>query len=93
MLFVRFTRPKYLARFVDKKRLSDNGVANSSKTQCNFNYNAQAVGVGIRYKTPVGPVRFDLGYAVNPTRYPVQENDETLSLRRINIFFSIGQTF
>ena len=64
-----------------------------SKTPCNFNYNAQAVGVGVRYKTPVGPVRFDLGYAINPTRYPVQESDETLSLRRINIFFSIGQTF
>jgi outer membrane translocation and assembly module TamA len=64
-----------------------------SKTPCNFNYNAQAVGVGVRYKTPVGPVRFDLGYALNPTRYPVQEDNETLSLRRINIFFSIGQTF
>jgi outer membrane protein insertion porin family len=65
----------------------------SSKTPCNFNYDSQAVGTGIRYKTPVGPVRFDLGYALNPTRYPVQENKETLSLRRINIFFSIGQTF
>jgi len=64
-----------------------------SKTPCNFNYDAQAVGVGVRYKTPVGPVRFDLGYAINPTRYPVQESNETLSLRRINIFFSIGQTF
>jgi outer membrane protein insertion porin family len=64
-----------------------------SNTPCNFNYNSQAVGTGIRYKTPVGPVRFDLGYALNPTRYPVQEDKETLSLRRINIFFSIGQTF
>ncbi len=49
--------------------------------------------MGIRYKTPVGPVRFDLGYALNPTRYPVQETGQTLSLRRINVFFSIGQTF
>jgi outer membrane protein assembly complex protein YaeT len=63
------------------------------KTPCNFNYDSQAVGMGIRYKTPVGPVRFDLGYALNPTRYPVQETDQTLSLRRINVFFSIGQTF
>ncbi len=64
-----------------------------SDTPCNFSYNSQAIGTGIRYKTPVGPVRFDLGYALNPTRYPVQEHAETESLRRINVFFSIGQTF
>lgn len=65
----------------------------SSNTPCNFNYNSQAVGLGIRYKTPVGPVRLDLGYALNPTRYPVQEDSDARSLRRINVFFSIGQTF
>jgi outer membrane protein assembly complex protein YaeT len=64
-----------------------------SKTPCNYNYDSQALGIGVRYKTPVGPVRFDLGYALNPTRYPVQETGQTLSLRRINVFFSIGQTF
>ena len=64
-----------------------------SKVPCNFNYDVQAVGMGLRYKTPVGPVRFDLGYTLNPTRYPVQELNETESLRRINVFFSIGQTF
>jgi len=67
--------------------------AQNSKTPCNFSYDSQAVGLGIRYKTPVGPVRFDLGYAVNATRYPVQDVPETLSLRRINVYFSIGQTF
>ncbi len=66
---------------------------------CNFSYNPQAIGAGIRYKTPVGPVRFDLGYNFNPTRYPIQENNTvpprptTQTLRHINIFFSIGQTF
>jgi outer membrane protein assembly factor BamA len=25
-----------------------------------------AVGFGIRYKTPVGPLRVDLGYSINP---------------------------
>ena len=64
-----------------------------SKTPCNFSYNSQALGMGIRYKTPVGPVRFDLGYALNPTRYPVQELNQSYSLRRINVYFSIGQTF
>ena len=53
--------------------IADCSAANS-KTLCNFNYDSQAIGMGIRYKTPVGPVRFDLGYAVNATRYPVQED-------------------
>ena len=65
----------------------------NSTVSCNFSYNPQAVGMGIRYKTPVGPVRFDLGYNFNPTRYPIQEKDEVETLRHINIFFSIGQTF
>lgn len=67
--------------------------AHDSKLPCNFSYDSQAIGMGIRYKTPVGPVRFDLGYALNATRYPVQEADETPSLRRVNVYFSIGQTF
>lgn len=35
----------------------------------NFNYAAQAPGIGLRYKTPVGPVRVDLAYALNPTQF------------------------
>lgn len=71
-----------------------------SKVPCNFSYNPQAIGMGIRYKTPVGPVRFDLGYNFNPTRYPIQnptppiqEQGKVETLRHINFFFSIGQTF
>ena len=64
-----------------------------SNVLCNFSYNPQAIGTGIRYKTPIGPVRFDLGYNFNPTRYPIQLDDKVETLRRINVFFSIGQTF
>jgi outer membrane protein assembly factor BamA len=60
---------------------------------CNFAYNPQAVGIGIRYKTPVGPVRGDIGYNLSPTRYPVRENDTIETLHHVNFFFSIGQTF
>jgi outer membrane protein assembly factor BamA len=31
-----------------------------------FNYMEHAVGFGIRYKTPVGPLRVDLAYSINP---------------------------
>ncbi len=34
-----------------------------------FNYMVHAVGFGVRYKTPIGPVRGDLAYSINPPRY------------------------
>jgi outer membrane protein assembly complex protein YaeT len=34
-----------------------------------FNYMLQAVGFGIRYRTPIGPVRGDLAYSINPPAY------------------------
>jgi outer membrane protein insertion porin family len=34
-----------------------------------FDYAAQAAGFGIRYRTPLGPVRVDLAYALNPPNY------------------------
>jgi outer membrane protein assembly complex protein YaeT len=41
-------------------------------------------GLGIRYKTPIGPVRMDVGYQINP------QSDED---SRYQIHFSIGQAF
>ncbi len=62
---------------------------------CNLNYLSQAVGTGLRYKTPIGPVSVDFGYNLNPPVYPVrqQTNPYSTTGRRYNIFFSIGQTF
>lgn len=68
-----------------------------------YDYTSQAVGVGLRYKTPIGPLRFDFGYNLNPTRYfkgdtfdPVTGQPLTYvtsRLRHFNVFFSIGQPF
>jgi outer membrane protein insertion porin family len=60
-----------------------------------FDYTVHAVGIGLLYKTPVGPLRFDVGYALNPTRYQVagQNGLEVLRLPRIQYFLSIGQSF
>ena len=72
-----------------------------------YDYTSHAVGLGLRYKTPIGPLRFDFGYNLNPTRYfenyqytiphtnPVQVVPvfATQRLRNLNVFFSIGQPF
>ncbi len=34
-----------------------------------FNYMVHAVGFGIRYRTPIGPLRVDLAYSINGPRY------------------------
>ena len=44
----------------------------------NFNYALQAPGFGIRYKTPLGPVRVDFAYALNPSAYMGFNKNETI---------------
>jgi len=60
---------------------------------CDLNYMSQAVGAGIRYKTPIGPVRFDLGYNLNPPTFPIRRETRSDTLAHFNFFFSIGQSF
>jgi outer membrane translocation and assembly module TamA len=35
----------------------------------NLDYLSHTVGFGVRYPTPVGPLRLDLGYQLNPAQY------------------------
>ncbi len=68
-----------------------------------YDYTSHAVGLGLRYKTPIGPLRFDFGYNLNPTLYPTGYTPSTPSaptqaftpqrLQHFNVFFSIGQPF
>ena len=74
-----------------------------------FDYMVHAVGFGIRYRTPIGPVRVDLAYSINPPRFFGCKGNiiqlvecgkpGNIGLRtdqRINhfqFFFSIGQAF
>ncbi len=76
-------------------------------SQCNYNYVSHAVGLGVRYQTPIGPLRFDFGYNLNP---PVlsqlhQHHDQPgtwgqqvgqFGYQRaghFNFSFSVGQSF
>jgi outer membrane protein assembly complex protein YaeT len=50
-----------------------------------------AVGPGLRYQTPVGPIRFDVGYQINPI--PDLSVNGNPQKRRFRAHFSIGQAF
>jgi outer membrane protein assembly factor BamA len=50
-----------------------------------------AVGPGLRYQTPVGPIRFDFGYQLNPIDGLLVNGAP--QKRRWRIHFSIGQAF
>ncbi|HWO30993.1 MAG TPA: POTRA domain-containing protein [Candidatus Acidoferrum sp.] len=70
-----------------------------------YDYTSHAVGIGLRYKTPIGPLRFDFGYNLNPTVFPTGFTPVPLPpappptaftpqrLEHFNVFFSIGQPF
>lgn len=65
---------------------------------CSFNYYSHAVGLGARYKTPVGPIRVDFSYNLNPPVYPVffdytGKPPYVGKAGHFNFFFSIGQSF
>ena len=57
----------------------------------NFNDLRYSVGPGLRYQTPIGPIRFDFGYQLNPIPgLLIEGKPET---RRWRVHFSIGQAF
>jgi outer membrane protein assembly factor BamA len=72
-----------------------------------FNYFAHTVGIGMRYKTPVGPIRIDLGYQLNrpsfvfpipcpsgtPTCKVGSLGQQGTRLPGFQIFFNLGSTF
>ena len=90
------------------RNLGDISLAYKQNGDSNFNYAVQAPGVGIRYKTPLGPIRVDFSYALNPASYYGYSSSLTIQqllacgtacpsgpqrLSHFNFFFSIGQAF
>ncbi len=80
----------------DCRQAAFNSV-NNTNFKCNFNYLSHAVGAGIRYKTPIGPVRLDFSYNLNPPIYSLNDPVSNLHLVKqashFNFFISIGQSF
>jgi outer membrane protein insertion porin family len=78
-------------------------------TNCSneLNYFAHSIGLGVRYKTPVGPIRVDLGYQLNRPSFvipiPCPRNTPTCQLGSLGqqgtklpgfqIFFNLGSSF
>ncbi len=85
------------------------GVSNISfrvhqRSLTDFDYMVHAAGFGIRYKTPVGPIRLDLAYSINPPTFnglkgtfkQLLDNTATKTIQHVShfqFFFSIGQAF
>ena len=74
----------------------------NTPTTCDFNDFSHALGLGLRYHTPIGPIRADFSYNLNPPIYPVFYDYTTSSSApdphvgqagHFNFFFSIGQSF
>lgn len=75
-------------------------------SQCNYNYVSHAIGLGVRYQTPIGPLTFDFGYNLNPPAFPSYTN---ITINKINGYetgiwgvqraphfnfsFNVGQSF
>jgi outer membrane protein insertion porin family len=88
--------PSFL-RFNQPNRQTCSNVSGSIGT-CDFNYFSHDVGLGARYKTPVGPVRLDFSYNLNPPVYPViydfyNNPPHEGHAGHFNFFFSIGESF
>jgi outer membrane protein insertion porin family len=61
----------------------------------NVDYFSHTVGFGVRYPTPIGPVRVDFGYQLNPATYTTRTTGATTFLRvpHFQFFFNIGPVF
>lgn len=78
------------------------------RNPADFDYMVHAVGFGVRYKTPFGPLRLDLAYSINPPKYNGFPGDYSQlvqcsaagtcqaspqQISHFQYFFSIGQAF
>ncbi|HWF09792.1 MAG TPA: POTRA domain-containing protein [Bryobacteraceae bacterium] len=88
--------------------LGDISFRTRQRDQTDFNYMVHAAGFGVRYRTPIGPLRLDLAYSINPPKYngfPGSYSQlvqcsaagtcqaSPQQISHFQFFFSIGQAF
>jgi outer membrane protein insertion porin family len=105
-----FARPQEMLPSLGRFHQPDQSACLQEITHlnCNYNYVSHAIGMGVRYQTPIGPLRFDFGYNLNPPVFPSYTNITTRSLPlpavsvgqfgyqragHFNFSFSVGQSF
>lgn len=91
------------------KPVFDSGTPPQCVANCSneLNYFAHTIGIGVRYGTPVGPIRVDLGYQLNRPFFvipipcpggstactPGSLGFRSTQLPRLQIFFNLGSSF
>jgi outer membrane protein insertion porin family len=103
-----FARPQEMLPSIGRWHQPDPDLCTNAAThlQCNYNYVSHAVGLGLGYVTPIGPLTFDFGYNLNPPVFPSYTNIVTNSVNGVttgqfgwqraghfNFSFNIGQSF
>ena len=95
-----YSRPSRISfRSTQQVRTGEGGAK-----EYDFDYMVHALGVGIRYRTPIGPIRFDLAFTPNPPRFVGFDGtrEQLLTgtgafreqrIRGLQFHFSLGQTF
>ena len=103
----RATLPKPTFTFIPNPANPTGPPLTTCVTNCTneLNYFAHTIGFGLRYATPVGPIRIDLGYQINRPFFVVPCVSSTTNpaapsncfkgtqLPRLQIFFSLGSSF
>ena len=103
-----FARPQEMLPSLGRFHQPDESLCfhESTHERCNYNYASHAIGLGVRYQTPIGPLRFDFGYNLNPPYFPSYNNITTNKVTgqavgqfgyeragHFNFSFSVGQSF
>jgi outer membrane translocation and assembly module TamA len=71
----------------------DAGMVEEHKFRMTVDGLQYSAGGGIRFDTPVGPLRLDLGYKLNPPDSTVAPDGQEITRDRWRLHFSIGHAF